>query len=80
MLCSNPYTIFIKLGSTLQAPWRSVFEECCNTSNPNLELPNNNNNNLNNICPDGFVHNPALNVCDDVDECDIGGGHDCNQV
>jgi hypothetical protein len=60
-----------------------VFEECCNSSTI-VEAtgggPINSviNNNKNSLCPDGFVHNPTLNVCDDIDECEIGGGHDCN--
>jgi hypothetical protein len=62
------------VGSTLNTPWRNVFEECCNSSTIN---ESGNTNTANNICPDGFVHNPTLNVCDDIDEC-TNGGHDCN--
>lgn len=62
-----------QIGSTLNTPWRNVFEECCNNS---INHDNSNTNNAN-ICPDGFVHNPTLNVCDDIDEC-LNGGHDCS--
>jgi hypothetical protein len=70
---------------TLTSPWRNVFEECCNNSATIDETINNvvntniNEAKNNNLCPDGFVHNPSLNVCDDIDECENGSsGNDCN--
>ena len=63
-----------QVASTLNTPWRNVFEECCNGSSIGDNFGGAGGGT---ICPDGFAHNPTLNVCDDIDEC-VNGGHDCN--